>query len=250
MLLKKNRHKEKSYNYTLTDAEIGTLEVTHKKGLKNFNIRLRPFQNVQITAPFNTKKSQVLTLIANKKNWIIKKQLLNKRIENTKTNFDIHQEISTFQHKIIIVRGNGAKLRITGKAPLFNIEVPDFVDTQTSLFQDNVRELITFILKQEAKQHIPDRLKTLAKQHGFKYAKLTLRNNKTNWGSCSGQGNISLNIQLMRLPEPHIDYVILHELCHTVHHNHGPKFKELLYNIMPEAPKIEKQMKNYRTQIF
>ena len=62
----------------------------------------------------------------------------------------------------------------------------------------------------------------------MRYAKLTIRASRTKWGSCSGQNHISLSLFLMTLPEHLRDYVIIHELCHTVHHNHSLRFHALV----------------------
>ena len=71
-------------------------------------------------------------------------------------------------------------------------------------------------------------MRELAKIYGFKYAKASIRNQKTKWGSCSAKNNISLNINLVRLPDELRDYVILHELVHTRHKNHSNRFWETL----------------------
>ena len=68
----------------------------------------------------------------------------------------------------------------------------------------------------------------LSQLTGLKYAKLTIRASRTKWGSCSGRNTISLSLFLMTLPEHLRDYVIVHELCHTVHHNHSPRFHALV----------------------
>ena len=83
-------------------------------------------------------------------------------------------------------------------------------------------------MKIEAKQYLPDKVKSLADKFGFKYNELALKNIKSRWGSCSRKNNINLSIHLMRLPDHLIDYVILHELVHTVHHNHSARFWNLL----------------------
>jgi len=62
----------------------------------------------------------------------------------------------------------------------------------------------------------------------LKYNKLTIRASRTKWGSCTGTNNISLSLFLMTLPEHLRDFVIVHELCHTVHHDHSPKFHALV----------------------
>ncbi len=85
-------------------------------------------------------------------------------------------------------------------------------------------EVFLSINKTEARRKIIGRLAELAKQHGFTYNKVSIRNQRTRWGSCSGKGNISLNIKLVALPLELFDYVILHELAHTKVHNHSRKF--------------------------
>jgi len=83
-------------------------------------------------------------------------------------------------------------------------------------------------LRRAAKADLPARIERIAAQTGLKYAKLTIRASRTKWGSCSWQNHISLSLFLMTLPEHLRDYVIVHELCHTVHHNHSPRFHALV----------------------
>ena len=78
--------------------------------------------------------------------------------------------------------------------------------------------------KAEARKTLTDRLYQLAQEHGFTCHGVSIRQQKTRWGSCSHKNNISLNLKLVLLPEELIDYVILHELVHTRIHNHSRKF--------------------------
>lgn len=84
------------------------------------------------------------------------------------------------------------------------------------------------ILRDEAKSLLPAKLSFLAGRHGFEYKAATVKHNSSNWGSCSGLGNINLNLNLVRLPEPVCDYVLLHELAHLKHHDHGRGFHSLV----------------------
>ncbi len=88
-------------------------------------------------------------------------------------------------------------------------------------------ESIIKALRKEAKSYLPSRLDALAGMYGFKYERLAIKNNLTNWGSCSAKGNINLNLHLVRLPSDLCDYVILHELCHLKYFNHGANFHKL-----------------------
>lgn len=83
-------------------------------------------------------------------------------------------------------------------------------------------------LRRAAKEDLPPRIARLSAATGLKYEKLSIRASRTKWGSCSGSNHISLSLFLMTLPEVLRDFVILHELCHTVHHNHSPRFHALL----------------------
>lgn len=83
-------------------------------------------------------------------------------------------------------------------------------------------------LRSEAKRDLPPRLERLAAAAGLHYEKVTIRAARTKWGSCTGRNRISLSLYLMLLPERLRDFVLLHELCHTVHHDHSPRFHALL----------------------
>ena len=103
--------------------------------------------------------------------------------------------------------------------------------------------LCTF-LRQQAKHVLPALLDEESRKTGLHYNKLTLRNTKTRWGSCSAEQNISLNIKLMFLPEPLVRDVLVHELCHTVHLHHGPSFWKLMASHRPCYRQRHVQLKN------
>jgi len=99
----------------------------------------------------------------------------------------------------------------------------------------------------EAIDTLFSRLEELAKIHNFQYARASLRNQKTKWGSCSAKNNISLNINLVRLPDQLRDYVILHELVHTGIKNHSKKFwTELDKYVAGSAKELSKKLRKYR----
>lgn len=101
-------------------------------------------------------------------------------------------------------------------------------------------------LRKEAKKILPQRLEELAKKHGFKYEKVAIKNAKTRWGSCSYRNNINLNLHLARLDSDLVDYVILHELCHTIEKNHSARFWALLHKHLPDATERRKRLKAVR----
>ena len=104
-------------------------------------------------------------------------------------------------------------------------------------------------LRAEAKGYIPERVKVLADQHGFDYSGVRIKNMTSRWGSCSSKKNLNFSLHLMRLDSVYIDYVILHELAHTVEMNHGPNFWELLESVCPGAKKIDREMRQFGLQV-
>lgn len=94
--------------------------------------------------------------------------------------------------------------------------------------QKALRDVLVEVLREEAKILLPQKLSYFSDQYGFHFHKVTIKHNSSNWGSCSRAGNINLNLNLIRLPEPLCDYVLLHELCHLKEPNHGPRFHTLL----------------------
>ena len=101
-------------------------------------------------------------------------------------------------------------------------------------------------LRKEAKAYLPERLAMFAERYSFDYNQVRIKNNVSNWGSCSRKGNINLNLRLMTLPEDLRDYVILHELCHLRHPNHGKGFHSLLESLCSDHRKKEKELRKYR----
>lgn len=101
-------------------------------------------------------------------------------------------------------------------------------------------------LRAQAKRELPPRLAALAAQHGFTYNKVFIKNNVSNWGSCSSLKNINLNLRLVTLPQELQDYVMLHELCHLRYLNHGREFHALLESVCPGHRQLAQRMKEYK----
>ncbi|MCE1198360.1 MAG: M48 family metallopeptidase [Marinilabiliales bacterium] len=116
--------------------------------------------------------------------------------------------------------------------------------------QAKIRMLLEGALRYEAKRYLPVRARELATRLGYTFQALTIKNNRTNWGSCSSLKNINLNLHLMRLPERLIDFIIVHELVHTQIPNHGPSFKARLRSHFPDADPLEKMIRKYRPELF
>ena len=101
-------------------------------------------------------------------------------------------------------------------------------------------------LRRRAREILSKRLEELAQSHGFRYKNLRITNAKTRWGSCSFRNNINLNMNLIRLEDDLIDYVIMHELTHTIVKNHSKKFWDTLCLRLPNALELRKRLKKIR----
>ena len=110
---------------------------------------------------------------------------------------------------------------------------------QKSYFLDGIefttKEEFRKYLRKKAKTYLPKRLEEIAQQFGYKYNKVALKFMKSRWGSCSFKNNINLNISLITLENELIDYVLLHELVHTVEKNHSEAFWARVLTHMPDA---------------
>lgn len=101
-------------------------------------------------------------------------------------------------------------------------------------------------LRRIAKQRLPIFLEEASRKTGLRYNRLTIRQTRSRWGSCTREGNISLSLFLVTLPDDLIEFVCIHELCHTVHPNHSAEFHALVdYHTGGREKELQKRMKNY-----
>ena len=105
-------------------------------------------------------------------------------------------------------------------------------------------------LRREAKRVLPQMVERLAHQYGFRYGRVTIRATRSKWGCCTSQNNLSLSLFLMTLPTHLQEFVVLHELCHTVHHNHSAEFHALLNKVTGgREAELNRQLKGIRKNL-
>jgi predicted metal-dependent hydrolase len=105
-------------------------------------------------------------------------------------------------------------------------------------------------LARMARAEIDPRARRLAARVGRKVAQVNVRDTKSRWGSCSGQGNLSFNWRLIFAPEPVLDYVVAHEVAHLVEMNHGPRFWRLVESLTPDSAWPRAWLKQHRTRLL
>ncbi len=104
-------------------------------------------------------------------------------------------------------------------------------------------------LKREAERLLSPRLEALATKHGHSYTSVTVKQLKRRWGSCDSHRAIALNLFLMELPWDYIDYVLMHELAHTVNLDHGPDFWRTLTTMQPRARDLSRTLRKHQPTI-
>ena len=105
-------------------------------------------------------------------------------------------------------------------------------------------------MRREAKRVLPAMVERLAAKNNFRYGKITIRATRSKWGCCTFQNNLSLSLFLMTLPTHLQEFVVLHELCHTVHHNHSAEFHALLDRVTGGREKeLNRQLKGIRKNL-
>ncbi len=119
---------------------------------------------------------------------------------------------------------------------------PASVDAGDPAVRRAIRKGVISAYRREALAYLPPRVKELARLHGFAIEHVVVKNLRSRWGSCSLRGIVNLNLQLMRLPDHLVDYVILHELVHTRIRNHSMEFWDLLTSVVGNARQLDREL--------
>ena len=124
-----------------------------------------------------------------------------------------------------------------------HITLPTSLPIESPAAQTFIKQAALKALRKQAKAYLTRRVTSLAAEHGFHFNDIRFSNAGTRWGSCSSKGTLSLNIWLMQLPFELIDYVLIHELCHTRQMNHSPQFWLQVEAILPNYKELRRTLK-------
>ncbi len=230
--------------------KIGEVMFRKSRRARYMNITIRPFEGVKISVPMWMSYNNAEQILREKEIWVNRHLAKMKEIEKQQTEFDESSSYSTRDHTLVLKKADRKTVSIRLSKGKINVAYPDKWKKDSKELQSAIRKGIERALRKEAHTYLPTKTKVLSKKFGLEYNKLTLKNIKSRWGSCSKKNNINLSIHLMRLPDELVDYVILHELAHTVEHNHSQKFWNLLDAVTGGAKLLDKQLRKYRIGIY
>ena len=204
-----------------------------KKRVKNLSLRVISENTVLIRIPFSCSEKRALDFVTSKEAWI------EKQFEKLKNRKDIFLKDGE-----VLLFGEGYAFKIAPeREKRFEVfserkEIESGIDLRAPEFIDSFYQNFSKI-------YFSQRILKIANEKKFTFKRLTVREQKTRWGSCSSSGAISLNLKLIKTPKLVIDSVIIHELCHTVHANHSKYFWALVNRHDPHEKESSNWLKTY-----
>lgn len=205
---------------------------------------------VVVRAPLKLPKASIQAFVDEHADWVQAKRAELAALPPRETHNFVHGEQfnlfgQTVRLELVKERGGRKPLRFIppdqGKEAFFQL-------AQSA--QPRARELLTSWYQVQAGLYCNERAAALAQQHGFQYTRLRISSARTRWGSCSSRGTLSFTWRLVMLPAQIIEYVILHELVHTVEHNHSPQFWGRVEALMPDYKSRRAWLKKNGGQYF
>lgn len=222
---------------SLVDKEFGPISVRRSKLTRNIRLRIDQRGKLGISMPVYAPMFLAKQLLESSRD-DIRRNLQN--LSQTRAILK-HGDLIGKTHKLAVVNGYSQKSRIVGTT--LEITLPNAQQVESPEAQAFIRSSALKALRTQSRAYLSRRLQNLAETYGFGYKKLRFTNAGTRWGSCSSSGTISLNIWLMQLPFELIDYVLIHELCHTRQMNHSPNFWALVESILPNYKDLRRTLK-------
>lgn len=223
----------------ITDDEFGTITLRRSSRASHVRIRVGPDGRLRASLPLYAPA------------FLVKRLLKNSREELRAMLAEQHADI-VFEHGMQIGKSHTLVVRpittkqVTAKrhGQQIIVSLPEDKPLGHPTTQRKIRDTVIEALRVEAKSYLPKRLAFLARAGGYSYEKIRFSHASGRWGSCSTSGTISLNIALMKLPFELIDYVLVHELSHTIEMNHSKAFWNLVEETDPDYKIHRQALKN------
>lgn len=214
--------------------------LTQRTGSRSIRLRVDPEKGLVVSAPKYAPIFAVEAFIVQKKFWITRHLEESKKIAQKKQIADGTPTTILGESKSIIVKAHQLKRPyIAEKEHEIIVYAPQN--------QTIIKKTLENYLRKKFKVHLTKRLKEISVIMGTHYGTVTIRAQKSRWGSCSYRNNLNFNWKLIFFPLTVIDYVIMHELTHTIHHNHSERFYEMLSSYCPDYKALRKCLHNAKT---
>lgn len=227
--------------YYYEDEVLGRVLVVRSQKAKHTNLRITADSEVVLTIPYRQSEEESISFMRSKYDWILSHREKNR--SSVVKGFDESTDFSTLTFRVKIEKGLHSSFKFALSDGILVVKYPFSSDVKSEDSQEIIRIGIEKAMRMEAQRILPHRLQTLAEKFGFSFSGVAVRSSKTRWGSCSSKRSINLSYFLLTLPPHLIDYVLLHELCHTKEMNHGLRF----WNLMDEV--TNSKSKEYRQEI-
>jgi predicted metal-dependent hydrolase len=222
------------------DSRYGPISVKRHFRAKYVRLSVAPGGSLSISAPLYTPLHFIRRFIASSS------QEIDNLLTYNQTVYHDGGQIGK-SHALKVIPASLTSVNY--KKPCITVSLAPNDVLESYSLQQLIKPLVAKALRNEAKAYLPRRLAYLAKNAGFSYNKTYLSHAKSRWGSCSSDHTISLNIALMKLDFPLIDYVIVHELAHTVELNHSAKFWRLVEQNDPDFKQHRTELKQQSPHI-
>lgn len=223
---------------SVIDEEFGHITLRRSARASHVRIRVAPDGRLRASLPLYAPTFLVKRLIKSSREQL--RAMLAE--QGGDTPFEHGMQIGK-SHTLIIRPVTSAKHAVSRHGQQIIASLPEGSTPDDPAVSRAIRDTVIEALRIEAKSYLPKRLAYLAKQGGYKYDKVRFSHASGRWGSCSSNGTISLNIALMKLPFELIDYVLIHELSHTVHMNHSAEFWETVEQGDPQYKEHRRELK-------
>ena len=204
---------------------------------RGIRISVSPSKGLEITVPPHYNSQALLNFIKEKEFWIARNVKKINEIRSARTKFEDGEKI--------MVRGVEKILKIIPKKGMRSYveDSPDQISIHCSGSAVSAKSTLEKHLKKIAKIYFMQKVPQISQIMGTNYGRITIRSQVSRWGSCSRNNNLNFNWKLMFFPDAVTDYVIMHELAHTVHHNHSERFYEFLSRLCPNYKALRRTLR-------
>lgn len=234
---------------TIVHEQLGTIVVKTNARASRFTFRAIE-DGFSVTVPRAATKKDLEESIEKLLPRLLK--LRQKHDEKVKVNaFSLSTRIDAPCFKMDIREGEVRRPSARLQKGRLTITCPPGTQMEDKALQDWMLKVVEESLRRLGKVYLIQRISELARKYGFSYQQAKIHKTHGRWGSCSGKKNINLSLYLMLLPTHLQDYVLLHELCHTLEMNHGARFWAKLDEVTGGcALSLRDEMKRYDTSVF